>query len=197
MTYPIIVLIFAGFVFYLISCNNKPNGKELKKETTERKKVDPNNNPYNDLRNMALSATEKQIGVELPKDETKIYGLVMDWDLGEGTATLVTFISGDSSLYLSSGGGMIGGGGHENVKKVSTDFLRLADRYLNQTIKTESNELPKKDGVNFYFLTNKGKYFSQEEMKNIENESSEWLPLFIEGNKLISEIRIVSDKQEN
>ena len=33
----------------------------------------------------------------------------------------------------------------------------------------------------------------EEEVKNIDNNSSQWLGLFEEGNKLITEIRMVAD----
>ncbi len=184
------ILLFGGLVFYLTSCKNKSQGQtELRQDTTTRKKVDPNNNPYKDLRNLAFSATEEQIGVQLSSEQTKIYGVVMDWDLGEGTATLVAFLSGDASLYLSSGGGVIGGGGHESVKQSVSAFIEKAEKYLDKTTKTEKTPLPELDGVKFYFLTNKGKFVGQEKIQNFENNSSDWLDLFEEGNKVITEIR--------
>ena len=158
-------------------------------DKTQQKNVDPNNNPYNGLREMAFSVTAEQIGVQLPVDQTKIYGVVMDWDLGEGTATLISFISGDASLYFSSGGGIIGGVGHDNIKQAATAFINKAEKYLSKTTKVETTPLPEKDGVKFYFLTNKGKFVSQELMKNFENNASELLDLFEEGNILITEMR--------
>ena len=202
MTYGIIgFVIFIGLAFYLTSCKNKTKANDRAegevRDTTQLKKVDPKNNPYNDLRNLALSMTPEQIGLKLPENQTKIYGIIMDWDLGEGTATLVAFGNGDASLYLSSGGGMIGGGGHENIKKAANILLTKAEVYLDKTTKTETNPLPKKNGLKFCFLTNKGKFEGQEEMKNIENNSSEWLDLFNEANNLITEIRLTNDKSTN
>lgn len=96
-------------------------------------------------------------------------------------------------MYLSSGGGVIGGSGHENVKQAAAAFIKKAEQYLSKAVKTDDTPLPSKDGVKFYFLTNKGKFVGQEEVKNFDNNSSQWLDLFEEGNKLITEIRIVSD----
>lgn len=200
MAYIIIglILIF-GLFFYIAGCKNKSSAninkltEQQTQDTTHRRKVDPYKNPYHDLRNLAFGSTVEQIGVELPVGQTKIYGVIMDWDLGEGTATLVAFSSGDASLYLSSGGGVIGGRGHENVKKAATDFIDKAESYLHMTVKTDSTPLPDKDGVTFYFLTNKGKFVGREEIKNFDNNTSQWLDLFVEGNKLISEIKTISD----
>lgn len=200
MIYSILGLILlAGLTFYLTSCSNKSDAKQTSQQTqdtTKGQKVDPNNNPYLDLRNMALNATPEQIAIELPKDKTKIYGVVMDWDLGEGTATLVAFMTGDASLYLSSGGGVIGGIGHENVNIAVKNFISNSETHINKTTKTETTPLPEKNEVKFYFLTNNGKLVGQENMANFENNTSEWLTLFEEGNNLITEIR-KSTKDKN
>lgn len=200
MIYAVIgLLTIGGLVFFLTSCNNKSKAggliEEQSQDTTKRQRVDPNNNPYTDMRNMALGVTEDQLGVQLAADQSKIYGVVMDWDLPEGTATLVSFVSGDASLYLSSGGGVIGGVGHDNVKQAAIAFIDKAEKYLSMTTKTETTPLPDKDGVRFYLLTNKGKFVGQEQMINFENNSSEWLDLFEEGNKVITELhKVTPDK---
>jgi hypothetical protein len=200
MIYSILGLILVvGLAFYLTSCSNKSDAKQTSQQTHDRtkgQKVDPNNNPYLDLRNMALNATPEQLAIELPKDKTKIYGVVMDWDLGESTATLVAFMTGDASLYLSSGGGVIGGLGHENVNIAVKNFISKSETHINKTTKTETTPLPEKNEVKFYFLTNNGKLVGQENMANFENNTSEWLPLFEEGNNLITEIR-KSTKDKN
>lgn len=200
MNYAVIgLLAIGGLVFFLTSCNNKSKAggqvEQQLQDTTQQQNVDPNNNPYTDMRNMALGVTEEQLGVQIPADQTKIYGVVMDWGLPEGTATLISFVSGDASLYLSSGGGVIGGVGHDNVKQAAIAFIDKAKKYLSKTTKTEKTPLPDKDGVRFYLLTSKGKFVGQEQMKNFENNSSEWLDLFEEGNKVITELhKVTPDK---
>lgn len=187
MTYIILGLIIVGGLVYILTTKNKNTDNK-------QNKVDPNNNPYNDLRNMALGANPNDLQLNLSDDKTELYGVVMDWDLGEGTATLVSFTTGDASLYLSSGGGFIGGGGHDNVVKAINSFINKSNTYLGKATITETTPLPDKNGLTFYFLTNKGKYKATEQMQNIESEKSEWLDLFEEANKLITEIRIVSER---
>lgn len=196
------IILIGGLSLYLVSCKSKPSSdttKEKKQQlhdTSTQKNVDPNNNPYEDLRSMAFGATQAQIGVDIPSNETKIYGVIMDWDLGEGIATVVAFQSGDASVYLSSGGGVIGGSGHDNVKTAAIRFVNEAQNYLGNTKPTVTTPLPGKDMVNFYFLTNKGKYVGQEAMANFENSTSKWLELFNEANNLMSEIRMTTDSKE-
>lgn len=187
MTYIVLgILIFGAFAYYWTS--------NYKKAEKPQKKVDPKNNPYDDLRNMALGAKAEQLQLKLSDDKTEIYGVVMDWDVGEGTATLVSFMTGDASLYLSSGGGFIGGVGHDNVNIATINFIKKSENYIDRASLTETTPLPDKNGLTFYFLTNKGKFKATERMQNIENEKSQWLDLFYEANKLITELRIISEK---
>ncbi len=142
-----------------------------------------------------MNVTPDQLQLTIPNDQTKVYGVVIDWDVGSGIATLISFATGDASMYLSSGGGMIGGGHHENVSNAAKAFVDKAQTYLDKTSKTETTPLPDKNSVRFYLLTNKGKFSAQENLNNFENNSSTWLSLFEEGNKVISELRVLNEKQ--
>ncbi len=180
------VLIFVGLIYFLTTKSKNSDNQQVK--------VDPNNNPYNDLRSIALGTTMDDLQLTLSDEKTEIYGVVMDWDLGDGTATLVSFITGDASLYLSSGGGFIGGGGHDNVIRATNNFIKKSESFLDKAALIETIPLPDKNGLTFYFLTNKGKFKATEQMQNIEDEKSLWLDLFEEANKLITEMRIVSER---
>lgn len=193
-TYIIIgaVLIIASGIF--IACKPKKNQSADKQENTQSEnKTDQQENPFHDLRQMALSATPEQLGLET-SDETKVFGIVMDWDLGDGIATVAAYQTGDASMYLSSGGGVIGGGQHDNVRQAVFPYVQFGQEFLTKAEKTESTPLPDKDCVRFYLLTNKGIFYSQEKMKNIENENSDWLKLFEEANKVLTELRLTTEE---
>jgi len=96
----------------------------------------------------------------------------MDWRINNATASIVTYKTGDASLYLSSGGGVIGGGQHQNVSSAAKNFVSLTQNFLEKTTKDEKTTLPSTDEVKFYLLTNNGVYVGMEQMKNFENNSS-------------------------
>lgn len=200
ITYFIIsIILLGGFGFYLTSCKTKKNSKQAEEyvsKTGDTVRVhNLPDNRFQDLRNMALGVTPEQLQIALPTDQTKVYGVVMDWDLGEGIATFISFSTGDASMYLSSGGGLIGGGHHENVSNAVKIFIDKAQQYLDNTTKIDTTPLPDKNCVRFYFMTNQGKFTAQENLNNFENNSSLWLPLFEEGNKVISELRLIQEKK--
>lgn len=199
ITYTLIAaLLFIALTNYLLSCKDKRPSHESDEQTmaaSDTMKVhNVSENHYQDLRNMALRVTPEQLHLSLPADRTKVFGVIMDWDLGEGIATFVSFETGDASMYLSSGGGMIGGSGHENVVNAAKAFVARAQNYLEKASKVENTPLPDKNCVRFYMLTNKGTFSAQEQLKNFDNRTSAWLPLFEEGNKVITELRIVEEK---
>lgn len=198
MIYIIIGIILAsGFFFYMTSCGNRSASNDkhtiTDQDTSKPKVHQTKENAYEGLRNMAFSATPEQLGLSLPTDKTVVYAVIMDWEMLGATATTVSYQTGDASLYLSSGGGVIGGGQHQNVNKAAKQFVSLAQTFLDNTTKTESTPLPTTDEVKFYLLTNKGVFVGQEQMKKIENNSSTWLKLFEEGNNVITELRRTSE----
>lgn len=194
------VLLIAGIVicslFLFIKC--KPSDKNISEAVEpvkqDKTQQDTAQNNYTKLRQMALQVTQKDLGLHLDDQNKSIYGIVMDWEMDGATATVVSFATGDASLYLSSGGGVIGGGQHENVNSASKAFVAEAAKYLDKAAKTDATPLPSTDCIKFYIITNKGIYAGEEKMKNIENETSKWYGVFEEANKVISELRIVSEK---
>jgi hypothetical protein len=191
------LILIGGLIYFLTSCkgqSTKTTDKQANSDTGQVKTNELKENPYDGLRQMAFGVSTEQLGLTDLK-AGDIYGVIMDWDLGEGIMTLITYKTGDASMYLSTGGGVIGGGQHENVNKASKQFVKLADKYLDKAVKTDLTPIPDKNCVRFYFLTTKGKYYAQEQMINFENKTSQWLDYFEEANKVITELRLTTEKK--
>jgi hypothetical protein len=151
-------------------------------------------NPYDELRKMAFETNPEQLGLSLSSEKTIVYGIVMDWAVKNGTASIISFLSGDASIYFSSGGGIIGGGAHDNVIIIAKQFIETAQQMVDKAIKTEQTPLPGKNEVVFYLLTNQGIFFGQDRVENFNNQTSEWLGLFLVGNEVINELRTIKEK---
>jgi hypothetical protein len=113
----------------------------------------------------------------------------MDWPMSKGIITLVCFITGDASMYTSTGGGMIGGGTQDAIKKTAIEFVQKAQDYLKLAVKTDSAELPDAGMLQFCFLTPSGIFIAQESFSQIENDKSALLPLFVQANEVITALR--------
>jgi len=193
------ILLLGGLVFYLTSHKGKANLNDTqaisKQDTTNQKVYHTKANTFGDLRGMAFSVTPDQLQLSLPSGKTVVYGVLMDWGIDTSTATIVSYQTGDASLYLSSGGGVIGGGQHQNVTSAAKHLINLAQSYLDKAEISETKSLPKQDEVNFYLLTNKGTYVGRDIMKNFDNNTSAWLPLFEQANKVLTELRLTTEDE--
>jgi hypothetical protein len=193
-----LIILLTGIIFPLTACGQKPSVNEnqtsVNQDTITQKTIQTKTNTFEGLRNVALNVTPEQLGLKLSTDKTVVFGVIMDWDMEGTTVTTVSYQTGDASMYLSSGGGVIGGGTHKNVNRAAKTFVNTAQTYLSKAVRTETTKVPENNFVYFYLLTNKGVYKGQDEMKNFENNSSKWRLLFESGNKVITELRLTKEK---
>jgi len=124
--------------------------------------------PYLGLRDQALNLKREKIGLPAYSKLTQPWAALMDWGLGSGTATVVAIADGTASVYLSSGGGSIGGGqSHESIRKAAQKMVAVAAEFQPQMRATNSHPLPQTGHVVFYVLTDAGVFTasaSQEEL---------------------------------
>jgi hypothetical protein len=191
-------ILIVGIFFPMTACGQKSavteNQTSGNQDTITHKTIQTKTNTFEGLRNVALNVTPEQLGLRLSADKTVVFGVLMDWDMEGTTVTTVSYQTGDASMYLSSGGGVIGGGSHKNVNRAAKTFVNTAQSYLDKAVETETTEVPEKDFIYFYLLTNKGIFKGQDEMKNFENNTSKWTALFEAGNQVITELRLTSGK---
>lgn len=200
MMYALIGIVLIGSIaFYVTGCKNKPetNSQSETKQDIDTGKVRETKlqqNMYSELREKSLTVTPDNLRLKLDSSKTIVFGVVVDWDIGEAIATVVSFKTGDASLYVSAGQIYIGGYAHENVRNAAMAFVDEAQNYLSKTQLTNSTSLPGKGYVRFYLITNKGKFTFEETVENITSKKSEWTKLFDLGNNVITEFRTEIDK---
>jgi hypothetical protein len=102
--------------------------------------------------------------------------------------TLASYITGAANLFFSAGGGVKGGGINPNVGEAAVRFVDAAQGFIDSALPAVISDVPAKDCVRFYLLTNKQVYVAQEQVKHFDDSSSAWLPLFKKGNEVITEM---------
>ena len=105
------------------------------------------------LRQMMLATPPAKTGEKPTKEFPRIYGILMDWPIGDQTATVFSSSTGAASLYTTSTFGIIGGEGHETVRTAATNFVRAADRLFDSATPTTEYPYPAANRVRFYLLT--------------------------------------------
>ncbi len=150
---------------------------------------------YNGLRSNAFSITPENINLSL-NNKNSVYGIIMETGYPDAVVSLISLADGTTSLYFSNGGGMIGIGKHEKPKAKSIFFTNEANNYLPFSQQEKSNKfrLPEKNEVIFYFLTTNGIFSFADLEENLGNEKSKLSKLFFIAHELITEARLVSEK---
>lgn len=119
-----------------------------------------------DLRMMALTLTPDAIGISQKTYPHEVWGVLMETGMEGGAVyTVVALADGTTSLYFSTGGGVIGAGEHASVRQASSEFIVLANSAIAAANPTASYPLPKVGQTTFYFLTLRGvKTYSAKEV---------------------------------
>ncbi len=119
----------------------------------------------------------------------------METGFPEGYFTLVALSDGSASIYLSSGGGSIGGGAHETIRKASQAMVAIAAKFLPQATATKEFPLPNVGQTVFYLLTDAGVFTANASEQDLGEERHAWSPLFHAGHKVIGQYRIIEGRR--
>jgi len=116
---------------------------------TKIKTADPS--IYMGLREQALQFRLRNF------DQNAVHAVLMDWFVGSGTATTVAIADGTASVYLSNGGGFIGGSQTNlAIREAAAQAIKLATSLEPAFTATGPTGLPKPGEVFFYLTTNAG-----------------------------------------
>ncbi len=149
---------------------------------------------YLGLRNRALATTAQDMGVAPSPDGPVAYGVVMDLGMASGTATIVSLSTGDTSMYTSRGGGIIGGIGHETCRNASKHFISAAQAQLRRMRQVASHPLPPRGVFRFHVLTTEGVFVAEDREEIITRGGGDWAELFRAGDNVITQIRLTAPR---
>jgi len=97
---------------------------------------------YVGLRDAVINLDPSAVGIHATAELPNVWGLVFDWHVDNGIATVVYLADGTTSLYVISGGGSLGAGEHPAPAAASRSALKVAESVLDQFPPVESTPLP-------------------------------------------------------
>ena len=195
-----IVRLFAVFfmVIMMISCNKSSEDNAAKSNTFEAYKARHNlksdrfedyKTTYKDgrkseIRTMLVYESQYETFKPYTLDKTRITLVVIEWNKNEGV------VATEDSTFSNLDNNQMFGGDIESNRRIapsSAQFNQFAiqnfDQYFNQLTQIDAIPNRNTDYVSFDFVTNKGIFTVQESLKNLENNTSVWSPLFNAGKK--------------
>lgn len=126
------------------------------------------NDVYKGLRLQILQGSRKKFGLPPGVSRHEPWGVVMDWGMARGTATVTALSDGSASIYLSSGGGSIGGGqSHESIPVAAKNAVTIAAKLQPTMRATTRYPLPTQDQLIFYVLTDAGAFTESASVKDV------------------------------
>lgn len=199
-----IALILLIVVFIYFKRKSAPptpgkGGKTGEPRTVAAKPVKPKDPPevvFANLRRRALESTPDSLGLN-GIGENEPYGAVMDMGIADSVVTLACFSDGDAGLYYQTGGGMKGGGAHENVRKAAKEFVALSEKVLPKMSPVDgAAALPEPGRVQFFVLTPRGAFSTDVDRETLAEEA-ELSALFYSGQEVAAQMRQVQKQRSD
>jgi hypothetical protein len=120
------------------------------------------------------------------------FTVLMEIGFPTATATVVASSAGDGSLYLTSGGGVIGGIGHENVRTAAIEMVNTAATHQQTMTATTEFPYPAEGRVRFYVRTREAVYTAEASKEELSEKKDALWPLFYAGHQVLTQLRTIA-----
>jgi hypothetical protein len=148
---------------------------------------------YQELRSMALRVDLGALAVADGQPWGGAAVAMMELVVSGTVATIVATADGAVSMYLGSGGGVIGAGEHAAVRPAAEHFRNVASDSKGLLQGTDEFPLPEPGQVRFHVRTTDGNYSGSAEEAGLRSGRHPLSPLFGAGQDLLTEIRLSAE----
>ena len=132
-------------------------------------------------------------GLEPTDADPELFGAVLETGFPEGSFTLVCLIDGTTSLYLSNGGGTIGGGEHAEVAEATRAFVRALAEQLDELGAAADDALPTPGRVILRALTYAGQRAADLDEDDLGDDRLALSPAFHAAHEVIGLLRAATE----
>jgi hypothetical protein len=147
------------------------------------------------LREQALTVSPADIGLGEAGTRGRVWGVLMETGYPQAVATLVTLADGTTSLYFSNGGGILGAGGHAEVRQAGTELLAVAEAHRERFVRASETPLPPVGRVRFYLHTDDGVLTAEATEQDLGHGRHPLAPVFHAGHAVIAAVREATERQ--
>lgn len=149
---------------------------------------------YQGLRNQILNLDPAEVGLDATDATNRVWGCVMDTGYPEGTATLVCLRDGTTSLYTSSGFGIIGGGAHPAVVQANAALLAILADELDRLSASTDESLPAVGRTVIRALTFDRPRAYEADEDDLGDERDALSPVFHAAHDVITQLRLIDEQ---
>jgi hypothetical protein len=141
-----------------------------------------------ELRRLAFETKPGDLGFKSDEEFPKVYGILVDWPVGDQVATILSMRDGTASLYTTTKKGIIGGDSLPGAREAAIQCARTAGHFLDTATPAREFPYPKPGEVFFYFLTYDGVYFASAKEEELFNEKDSRAVLFAWAQRVLTEL---------
>src|SRR6266480_3929912 len=152
---------------------------------------------YPEMRELAFHGSRAAFDITGTYSKNQPWGVVMETGYPEGSATLVALADGSASIYLSSGGGTIGGIADEKIRDAAQQVVQIASQFQPEMKLTSIFPVPRRGETIFYVLTDGGVFTASASEEKLGNNRHRFSPLFHARHGVITEFRLLDERREN
>lgn len=123
-----------------------------------------------------------------PEPANQVLGVIAEIGHAETVTFVAGYADGESRLFLESGAGVIGPKESfpEETRIAAKELVAAAQPFAKNLPLENTRDLPKQGQVKFVLLTNSGIYVIKDEMAHLNKEDSQFYPLWIAVNTLLT-----------
>lgn len=148
------------------------------------------------LRNQILTLDPAQAGFKPDDPTTGVWGFLMETGYPGATASVVCLRDGTTSLYTSSGFGIIGAGEHEVVRQANARLFDELDQRLGDFTASEYTTLPQDGETVLRALTIDGQKLRTAREEEFGEGRDSCSGVFFAAHGVLTELRIIDEANE-
>lgn len=156
--------------------------------------VPPEPSPiYLQLRDRIFSLDPAEAGL-IPTDTAPhVWCVLMETGYAVGFATLVSLADGTTSLYYSTGGGMLGSSDYLPVANASKALVAQAENHLEGSPVSDKFPLPEVGQVRFIFLTYSGTSMVEAPEDTLASGKHPLSQLYTLGHETLTQLQLLAE----
>jgi hypothetical protein len=162
---------------------------------------DPTSEPtqtYLQLRNRLLRLDPAQLNLTPSIDTAHVWGVLVETGYDVGIATLISLADGTTSLYFSTGGGLLGSSDYTPLAKASKSLVVQSEKYRSHMSKSAHDiPLPAVGQVRFVLLTFSGLVSMQAPEQELTSGKHVLSPLYMQARVILDQLHILADKKRS
>ncbi|TMC05409.1 MAG: hypothetical protein E6J35_03875 [Chloroflexi bacterium] len=146
------------------------------------------------LRAKLLRAKPADFGLAATPELPRVWGAMMEMRIGSADVSLVAVAEGSTSLYFSTGGGVIGGGEHESVRAANRKLLGVIEKLFPAFVAREAPVPVLNGAVSFAVFTYDGLRAARDTEERLRQKKSPLWPAYYIGQEIITALRLATEK---